>query len=87
MAVNVSRGGAGTVGTRARCHGLTGLLAGSSHGAIMTWFYWDTFCSLLGSVVWFMTIVSHPDAEVRAIQDWRSSAMGGKTVSAGKKPP
>jgi hypothetical protein len=38
----------------------------------MTWLYWDTFCSLLGSVVWFMTIVSHPDAEVRATQNWRA---------------
>ncbi len=30
----------------------------------MNWFYWDTFWSLAGSLVWFMTIVSHPNAEV-----------------------
>jgi len=53
----------------------------------MTWLYWDTFCSLLGSVVWFMTIVSHPDAEVRAVQDWRNPGLAGKAISAGKKRP
>ena len=31
---------------------------------VMTWVYWDTFWSLAGSLVWFMTIVSHPDAVV-----------------------
>ena len=30
----------------------------------MNWFYWDIFWSLAGSLVWFMTIVSHPNAEV-----------------------
>jgi hypothetical protein len=30
----------------------------------MYWIYWDTFWSLVFSAVWFMTIVSHPDAEV-----------------------
>ena len=32
----------------------------------MNWFYWDTFWSLAGSLVWFMTIVSHPDSVVAA---------------------
>jgi hypothetical protein len=32
--------------------------------APMTWFYWDTFWSLAGSLVWFMTIVSNPDAVI-----------------------
>jgi hypothetical protein len=30
----------------------------------MVWIYWDTFWSLFFSAVWFMTIVSHPDAEI-----------------------
>jgi hypothetical protein len=30
----------------------------------MFWVYWDTFWSLLLSAVWFMTIVSHPDAQI-----------------------
>ena len=30
----------------------------------MNWFYWDTFWSLVGSLIWFMTIVSHPDSVV-----------------------
>ncbi len=30
----------------------------------MDWFYWDLFWSLAGSLVWFMTIVSHPEAEI-----------------------
>lgn len=30
----------------------------------MDWFYWNVFWSLAGSLVWFMTIVSHPDAEI-----------------------
>jgi hypothetical protein len=30
----------------------------------MFWIYWDTFWSLFFSTVWFLTIVSHPDAEV-----------------------
>jgi hypothetical protein len=30
----------------------------------MYWIYWDTCWSLFFSAVWFMTIVSHPDAEV-----------------------
>jgi hypothetical protein len=32
--------------------------------AAMFWIYWDTFWSLFFSAVWFMTIVSHPDAEI-----------------------
>jgi hypothetical protein len=32
--------------------------------AKMTWVYWNTFWTLAGSLVWFMTIVSHPDAVV-----------------------
>ena len=30
----------------------------------MFWIYWDTFWLLFFSAVWFMTIVSHPDAEI-----------------------
>jgi hypothetical protein len=30
----------------------------------MFWIYWDTFWSLFFSTVWFMTIVSHPDAKI-----------------------
>ena len=30
----------------------------------MNWVYWNTFWSLAVSLVWFMTIVSHPDAVV-----------------------
>lgn len=30
----------------------------------MNWIYWNTFCSLLVSSIWFMTIVSHPDSVV-----------------------
>jgi hypothetical protein len=30
----------------------------------MFWIYWDTCWSLFFSAIWFMTIVSHPDAEV-----------------------
>ena len=30
----------------------------------MNWVYWNTFWTLAGSLVWFMTIVSHPDAVV-----------------------
>jgi hypothetical protein len=37
--------------------------------AAMFWIYWDTLWSLFFSAVWFMTIVSHPDAEVTAT--WR----------------
>jgi hypothetical protein len=32
--------------------------------ASMNWVYWNTFWSLVGSLVWFMTIVSHPDSVV-----------------------
>jgi hypothetical protein len=28
------------------------------------WVYWDTFWSLFFGAVWFMTIVSHPDAAI-----------------------
>jgi hypothetical protein len=34
--------------------------------AAMFWIYWDTLWSLFFSAVWFMTIVSYPDAEVTA---------------------
>jgi hypothetical protein len=30
----------------------------------INWVYWDTFWSLVGSLIWFMTIVSHPDTVV-----------------------
>jgi hypothetical protein len=30
----------------------------------MFWIYWNRFWSLLFSAVWFMTIVSHPDARI-----------------------
>ena len=30
----------------------------------MSWIYWDMFLSLFFSAVWFMTIVSHPDARI-----------------------
>jgi hypothetical protein len=30
----------------------------------MNWFYWDLGWSLFFSLVWFMTIVSHPDSVV-----------------------
>jgi hypothetical protein len=30
----------------------------------MFWICWDTFWSLFFSGVWFMTIVSHPDAKI-----------------------
>jgi hypothetical protein len=39
--------------------------------AAMFWIYWDTLWSLFFSAVWFMTVVSHPDAEVMAT--WRGS--------------
>jgi hypothetical protein len=39
--------------------------------AAMFWIYWDTLWSLFFSAIWFMTIVSHPDAEVTAT--WRES--------------
>ncbi len=34
----------------------------------MDWFTWNVLWSLAASLVWFMTIVSHPDAEVREYQ-------------------
>jgi hypothetical protein len=30
----------------------------------MFWIYWDTFWSLFFSAACFMTIVSHPDAQI-----------------------
>jgi hypothetical protein len=30
----------------------------------MVWICWDTFWSLFFSAIWFMTIVSHPDAQI-----------------------
>jgi hypothetical protein len=30
----------------------------------MFWICWDTFWSLFFSALWFMTIVSHPGAEI-----------------------
>jgi len=37
---------------------------GVARVAAMFWIYWDTFWSLLFSAAWFMTIVSHPDAQI-----------------------
>jgi hypothetical protein len=34
----------------------------------MFWIYWDTLSSLFLSAVWFMTIVSHPDAEIAELR-------------------
>jgi len=30
----------------------------------MNWIYWNTVWSLFVSLIWFMTIVSHPDSVV-----------------------
>jgi hypothetical protein len=30
----------------------------------MNWFYWDTAWSLFFSLVWFMTIMNHPGADI-----------------------
>lgn len=30
----------------------------------LDWFSWNVVWSLVGSLVWFMTIASHPDAEI-----------------------
>ena len=38
--------------------------AGVARVAAMFWIYWDTFWLLFFNAVWFMTIVSHPDAEI-----------------------
>ena len=35
----------------------------------MFWFYWDTAWSVIISGIMFVTIVAHPDAEVREIGD------------------
>ena len=43
--------------------GRFGLVA-FSRVAAMFWIYWDIFWSLFFSAVWFLTIASHPDAEV-----------------------
>ena len=37
----------------------------------MNWVYWNTFWTLAGSLVWFMTIVSHPDAVVVDVVEGR----------------
>jgi hypothetical protein len=42
----------------------------------MNWFYWDTAWSLFFSLVWFMTITSHPDARI-ADANLRDEAFGG----------
>jgi hypothetical protein len=44
-----------------RCASLKG---GVARVAAMFWIYWDTFWSLFFSAVWFMTIISYPDAEI-----------------------
>lgn len=43
----------------------------------MSWFYWDTAWSLFFSLIWFMTITSHPDARI-ADAHLRDEAFGGK---------
>jgi hypothetical protein len=30
----------------------------------MVWIYWDRFWSLFFSAIWFMTIISHPVAQI-----------------------
>jgi hypothetical protein len=40
------------------------LKGGVARVAAMFWIYWDTFWSLFFSAIWFMTIVSYPDAEI-----------------------
>jgi DNA-binding protein len=38
--------------------------SGVAWAAAMVWICWDTFWSLFFSAIWFMTIVSHPDAQI-----------------------
>jgi hypothetical protein len=42
----------------------------------MNWFYWNTASSLFFSVVWFMTIMNNPDAQIGDAQ-MRDEAFGG----------
>ena len=42
----------------------------------MNWFYWNTAWSLFFSLVWFMTITHHPDAQI-ADAHLRDEAFGG----------
>lgn len=42
----------------------------------MTWLMWNTGVAFFFATIWFMTIVSHPDAEI-AEKDWRDEAFGG----------
>jgi hypothetical protein len=51
-------------------------LDGVRRGIHMNWFYWDTAWSLFFSLVWFMTITSHPDARI-ADAHLRDEAFGG----------
>ena len=51
-------------------------LDGVRRGIHMNWFYWDTAWSLFFSLVWFMTITSHPDARI-ADANLRDEAFGG----------
>jgi hypothetical protein len=45
-------------------------------GNRMNWFYWNTAWSLFFSLVWFMTITHHPDAQI-ADAHLRDEAFGG----------
>ena len=45
-------------------------------GSRMNWIYWDTAWSLFFSLVWFMTITSHPEARI-ADAHFRDEAFGG----------
>jgi hypothetical protein len=42
----------------------------------MNWIYWDTAWSLFFSLIWFMTITSHPEARI-ADAHFRDEAFGG----------
>ena len=42
----------------------------------MTWFYWNTATSLFFSLVWFMTIMNHPGADIAEAR-LRDEAFGG----------
>jgi hypothetical protein len=56
------QGPAGPVPAQARSH--------------MNWVYWDTAWSLFFSLVWFMTITHHPDAQISDAH-FRDEAFGG----------
>jgi hypothetical protein len=42
----------------------------------MNWFYWNTAWSLFFSLVWFMTIMHNPDAQIADAHS-RDEAFGG----------